>query len=67
MRKRLRDTLSEALPSEQLRKIYNSFDIIGDIAIIKLNEVQNAEAVAKQIMAIHGNIKTVLTRFPHHG
>ena len=61
MRKRLRDTLSEALPSEQLRKIYNSFDIIGDIAIIKLNEVQNAEAVAKQIMAIHGNIKTVLT------
>jgi len=61
LRKRLRDKLSEALPQEQLRKVYNSFDIIGDIAIIKHNNNQNAEAVAKQIMAVHGNIKTVLT------
>jgi tRNA (guanine37-N1)-methyltransferase len=61
LRKRLRDKLSEALPTEQLRKVYNSFDIIGDIAIIKYNKVQNPEAVAKQIMDIHRNIKTVLT------
>ena len=61
MRKRLKDKLSVALPSEELRKVYNSFDIIGDIAIIKHNDVQNAEAVAKQIMAVHRNIKTVLT------
>jgi tRNA (guanine37-N1)-methyltransferase len=61
LRKRLRDKLSETLPSEQLRKVYNSFDIIGDIAIIKHNNNQNAEAVAKQIMAVHKNIKTVLT------
>lgn len=61
MRKRLRDKLSEALSPEELNKVYNSFDIIGDIAIIKHNNIQNPEAVAKQIMAVHKNIKTVLT------
>ena len=61
MRKRLRDKLSEALPAEQLRNVYNSFDIVGDIAIIKHNKVQNPETIAKQIMTIHRNIKTVLT------
>ncbi len=61
MRKRLRDKLSEALPSEQLNRVYSSFDIIGDIAIIKHSNLQNPEAVAKQIMTTHKNIKTVLT------
>jgi tRNA (guanine37-N1)-methyltransferase len=61
LRKRLREKLSEALPSEQLKKVYNSFDIVGDIAIIKHNNNQNAEIVAKQIMGVHRNIKTVLT------
>jgi len=61
VRKRLRDKLKEALSPEQLSRVYSSFDIIGDIAIIKHNKVQNPEAVAKQIMAVHRNIKTVLT------
>ena len=61
MRKRLRDKLSRSLSSEQLSEVYNSFDIIGDIAIIKNNDMQNAEIVAKQIMSNHRNIKTVLT------
>ena len=61
MRKRLRDKLSAALPSEELGKVYNSFDVIGDIAIIKINALQNAEAIANQIMACQKNIKTVLT------
>ena len=61
MRKRLRAKLSSSLSLEQLRKVYNSFDIIGDIAIIKHNNIQNAEAVAKQIMSVHRNIRTVLT------
>ena len=61
MRKRLRAKLSISLSLEQLRTVYNSFDIIGDIAIIKHNNIQNAEAVAKQIMFVHRNIKTVLT------
>jgi tRNA (guanine37-N1)-methyltransferase len=61
LRKRLRDKLSEALPSEELAKVYNSFDVIGDIAIIKINALQNAETIAKQIMASQKNINTVLT------
>ena len=61
MRKRLRDKLSAALPSKELDKVYNSFDVIGDIAIIKINALQNAEAIANQIMACQKNIKTVLT------
>ena len=65
LRKRLREKLSGILPQEQIKKVYNSFDVIGDIAIIKHNKVQNAEAVAKQIMIIHRNIKTVLTPVTH--
>ena len=63
MRKRLRDKLSETLPAETLSKIYNSFDVIGDIAIIKIppSGISNAEKVAKQIMVVHRNIRTVLT------
>jgi tRNA (guanine37-N1)-methyltransferase len=61
LKKRLRDKLSDVLPPDQLGKVYNSFDIIGDIAVIKHNNLPNAEAVAKQIMNIHRNIKTVLT------
>ncbi|TFH23294.1 class I SAM-dependent methyltransferase family protein [Candidatus Bathyarchaeota archaeon] len=61
MRKRLRDKLSSALPFEELGKVYNSFDVIGDIAIIKINTLQYAEAIAKQIMASQRKIKTVLT------
>jgi tRNA (guanine37-N1)-methyltransferase len=61
LRKLLRDKLSVALPSEELDKVYSSFDVIGDIAIIKINALQNAEAIANQIMACQKNIKTVLT------
>ena len=61
MRKRLRGKLSNALSTEQLSRVYSSFDIIGDIAIIKHNNVQNPGVVAKQIMTIHRNIKAVFT------
>jgi tRNA (guanine37-N1)-methyltransferase len=63
LRKRLRDKLSKVLPLEELNKVYNSFDIIGDIAIIKVpsSSIACAEAIAKQIMNVHGKLKTVLT------
>jgi len=56
--------LSSPLSSEELSCIYNSFDIIGEIAIIKVanGNVANAEAAAKQIMAIHKNVKTVFAQ-----
>jgi tRNA (guanine37-N1)-methyltransferase len=61
LRKRLREKLSGTLSPEELSRVYNSFDIIGDIAVFKHNNVQNAEAIAEKIMTTHRNIKTVLT------
>jgi len=64
LRRRLRENLSTNLSSGELSCIYNSFDIIGDIAIIKLanDNVANAEAVAKQIMIVHRSVKTVFAQ-----
>jgi tRNA (guanine37-N1)-methyltransferase len=61
LRKRLKTKLVATLPPREINKVYSSFDIIGDIAIIKHNQIQNPQAVANQILAIHRNIKTVLT------
>jgi tRNA (guanine37-N1)-methyltransferase len=63
-RKRLRQKLSDDISSQELDQIYNSFDIIGDIAIIKMNNGtnSNAEAVANKIMSIHRGIKSVLVQ-----
>ena len=63
MRKRLHDKLSDAHPEEELGKVYSSFDVIGDIAIIKIppSNTANAKTIAKQIMGVHGNVKTVFT------
>jgi len=62
LRERLRKTLSSVLSSEGLSKIYNSFDVVGDIAIIKLPYASKeiAQGVAKAIMGINKNVKTVL-------
>ena len=64
MRKRLRKKLSLTFSSAELNLIYNSFDIIGDIAIIKVSNgnIVNAEKVASQIMAVHRNVKTVFAQ-----
>ena len=62
MRKRLRKTLSNVLYPEDIGKIYNSFDIVGDIAIIKLPSTSSVspQTAAKAIMTRHRNVKTVL-------
>jgi len=63
LRKRLSDKLQETHSTEGLGKVYNSFDVIGDIAIIKIPAVNidKAAVIAEQIMAVNANIKTVLT------
>ena len=62
MRKRLNEKLSTTSSSAESNIIYNSFDIIGNIAIIKMpnGNILNAEKAANQIMATHRNVKTVL-------
>jgi tRNA (guanine37-N1)-methyltransferase len=60
----LRKTLSRVLSSGDLSKVSNSYDVVGKIAIIKLPRVspENAQNVAKGILAIHKNVKTVLVQ-----
>ena len=62
MKKRLRKNLSGVLTSEELKKVCNSFDIVGDLAIIKLPSASSvtAQTAADAIMSRHKNVKTVL-------
>jgi len=64
LRKRLRKTLSRVLSSEDIGKVYNSYDIVGNIAIIRLPcaSPEIAQSVAKAIMSINKNVKTVLVQ-----
>ena len=64
MRKRLRKKLSNVYSSAESSLIYNSFDVVGDIAIIKVPDgnIANAEKAASQIMAVHRNVKTVFAQ-----
>ena len=57
----IKDYLAGKIPDEHLRLIYRSFDIIGDVAVIRLPEkaMQYKELVAEAIMSIHKNIKSV--------
>ena len=60
MRKHSHKILSYILSSEG--KAYKSFDVVGDIAIIRLPSTlqANARVAAKTMMSRHRNVKTVL-------
>jgi tRNA (guanine37-N1)-methyltransferase len=59
VRKRLQTKLQGTLPPEELSHIYSSFDIVGDIAIIKTPNLRNAALVAQKILSIHPKVKSV--------
>ncbi|HDD69650.1 MAG TPA: class I SAM-dependent methyltransferase family protein [Candidatus Bathyarchaeota archaeon] len=62
--------LAEVLPEHVLSDVYNSYDIVGDIAIIRLTRetLQFGEKIAETIMKIHRNVQTVLAQTsPVHG
>ncbi len=64
LRKRLRETFAKLFPAEESVSVYSAFDIIGDIAIIKLPNSSTAkpEDVAEAIMNRHRNVKTVFVQ-----
>lgn len=64
LKKRLKNRLSEFLSSEELTYIYNSYDVIGDIAIIRVTERSRkySRMIAKTIMNVQKNVKTVLAQ-----
>lgn len=61
LRKRLKNKLANVISPEALNKIFSSFDIIGNIVIIKIpsSGLQDASEIAKQIMHTHKNVKSV--------
>lgn len=64
LRKRLRETFAKLFPAAASMNVYSAFDIIGDIAIIKLPKSSTAkpENAAEAILARHGNVKTVFVQ-----
>lgn len=64
MKRRLRKILSETLTPEELTYVYNSYDIVGDVAIIRLTDTskQFSQIIAEAIMKVHKNVKTVLAQ-----
>lgn len=70
LKKRLRETLSKVIPPDELTHIYNSYDIIGDIAILRLSDALRGHwrAIAEAVMDMHKNVKTVMAQVsPVHG
>jgi tRNA (guanine37-N1)-methyltransferase len=64
LRKIRRKKLSCFLSSGEIGKVYNSYDIIGDIAIIRMPcaSVDIAQSAAKAIMGVNKSVKTVLAQ-----
>ena len=64
LRRRLRKILSEFLRPDELISVYNSYDIVGNIVILRLTDVsmKHRQIIAEAIMSLHKNVKTVLAQ-----
>ncbi len=62
MRRNLRAVLKDKLEQKELNFLYKSYDVIGDIAVIRVPETleRKCSVIAKAIMQIHKHVKTVL-------
>jgi tRNA (guanine37-N1)-methyltransferase len=66
----LRVKLADKLTPLELKMLYKSFDIIGDIAVLKIPKglESKSELIASAVMQLNKNIKTVLCQTsPIHG
>jgi tRNA (guanine37-N1)-methyltransferase len=63
LRRHLKEILSEILSSDAANA-YSSYDIVGDIAIIRLPNMskEHGTKIAEAIMNIHKNVKTVVAQ-----
>lgn len=60
--KNLKDALRGDLTEEELGELGTSFDIVGDVAVIKLPEslLDRKGRIGEALMEVHGNLNTVL-------
>jgi tRNA G37 N-methylase Trm5 len=63
-----KDKLKEILSEEELKKVKTAFDVIGDIAILEIDdELRNKEEkIAKILLSCHKNINTVVRKDSEH-
>ncbi len=61
LRGNIKKILANQLNSKELKRIYKSYDIIGNIAIIRVPEPQlhHSKLIAEAIMTIHREVKSV--------
>jgi tRNA (guanine37-N1)-methyltransferase len=64
LRKRLRDVIGDSVVGGGAIKSYNSFDIVGDIAITRLPDlsIDNAKEVARAILDSNRGVKAVFAQ-----
>jgi tRNA (guanine37-N1)-methyltransferase len=57
----LKTVLADKLEPEQLKQIYKTYDIVGDIAIVRVPESQKhlSKLIAEAIMSTHREVKAV--------
>jgi len=62
MKKDLKFFLTGRLQSQELYLVFKSYDVVGDIAVIRVPETleQRSQIVAEAIMQMHKNVRTVL-------
>ncbi|MEM3760926.1 MAG: class I SAM-dependent methyltransferase family protein [Candidatus Bathyarchaeia archaeon] len=60
----MKKILSTVLPKDALFYVYNSYDIVGDIAILRLTgkSMRYSQIIAETIMDVHRNVRTVLVQ-----
>lgn len=61
MKGKLKNALAEKLKPKELKQLYNSYDLIGDIAILRVPEslATYTELIAKTVMQTHKEVKSV--------
>ncbi len=65
-----RDLLRGVLPHDLIDRLPRSFDIVGDIAIIRINDrdlLRYANEISSAIMKIHKRVRAVYSRGPARG
>ena len=57
----LKTVLADKLEPEQLRQIYKTYDIVGDIAIVRVPEANRhlSKLIAEAVMSTHREVKSV--------
>jgi len=59
--KNLKDILKGKLPPEKLKLVHKSYDVIGDIAVIRVQDLveEHSGLIAEAVMQVHKNVRSV--------